>query len=280
MLFSKGWLISKVSSISYLLIFVVFFFFDGTDRYEKALTMTIIALMSLLWTLLLYARIRLIEDTGDTRLNSASQGYVELEGKVSLYEGETVRGLHHELPPMVWFSNLLRSSSAGFLLENNGGLCTIDPNSAEVISPSRMYNNRYFHAIYPGETIYILGQLETLKKHRTEYERDALISGKMADWKKDHYNFHDYYDANKDGLIDDAELKIVREAATRRVDYDLESIYQKPATHIISNPSDNRPFLISSIHPDTLITRYNRAIIVHLFIWFFLSILALAMQVN
>lgn len=280
MLFMRGWLISRVSSLTYLLIFAIFFIFDASERYEKAFTMVVIAILSLIWALLLYSRIRLIEDTAEARLDSASQGYVELEGKVSLYDGETVRGIGIDLPPMVWYSNEFKRSSAGFLLQNHEGLCTVDPSSAEVIAPSRMYNDRFFKAIYPGEKIYVLGYLETLKKHRSEHERDAMVSKKMAEWKKDHYNFHDYYDANKDGFISDDELRTAREAAIRKVDYDLEDIYKKPATHTISNPSDSRPFLISSIHPDTLITRYNRAIMVHLFIWLFLSILALAMQVN
>ena len=276
----KGWLISFISSFSYLFIFLIFFFIEDTQRREKALALAIIAVMSMIWAFILYHRIRLIEDTCSTRLDSASQGYVELEGKVSLYDGETVRGLHFELPPMVWFSNTIRRSGAGFLLSNNGGLCTIDPSSAEVISPSRNYNDRYFHAIYPGETIYVLGQLETLKKHRTDFEREALISGKLADWKKNNHQFLDYFDINKDGSIDDAELATARDSAIRSVDNEMEYTYQQPATHVISSPADSRPFLISSIHPDTLVTRYNRAIMAHLFIWIFLSILALAMQVN
>ena len=237
--------------------------------------MAILSILSFVWALLLYRRIYLIEDTASTFLNSAAQGYVEIRGKVSLYEDEIVRGLEMELPPMVWYRRYFASSSAGFILEDDKGRCTIDPRDAEVITPLYNYNNKYYHAIYPGESIYIVGQLETLKKHRTEYERDGLISSKVIEWKKDKHNFLDYFDTNKDGIIDDDEMETAKSAATRKIDNDLELDYQKPPTHVISTPEDGRPFLLSSIHPEDLIRQYKRAMTVHLFAWLYLSLLVL-----
>ena len=239
--------------------------------------MAIASVLSLAWSVVLYRRIRLIEDTLSTKLSTAAQGYAELEGKVSLYDGEITRGLHIDLPPMVWYRNLLKESGSGFILDDGFGRCTIDPHEAEVISPIYNYNDRYFNAIYPGETIYALGNLETLKKHYTEHERDGFIRSKVIEWKRDQSNFLDYFDKNLDGKIDDEELKLAKEAAERIVDGEMEQHYQEPATHVVSTPNDGRPFILSSIPPDELLERYKRAMIVHLLAWVYLSILVLAM---
>jgi len=273
----KGKLISFISSYAYLLVFIVLFFYSGESRSDKAFVMAIVSVLSLIWSVILYRRIRLIEDTGSTKLNTAAQGYAELEGKVAFYEGEVPRGLHLELPPMVWYRDFLKESGSGFILDDGFGRCTIDPHEAEVISPIYNYNDRFYNAIYPGETIYALGNLETLKKHYTEYEREGLIRSKLVEWKKDQSNFLDYFDKNVDGKIDEEEFEFAKEAAARIVDGEMEQSYQEPATHVVSTPNDGRPFILSSVHPDKLIDRYQRAMRVHLFAWAYLSILVLAM---
>lgn len=276
----KGRLISFISSYFYLLVFACIYFYSGESRYDKAFVMAILSVLSLAWAITLYRRTRLIEDTLSTNLYSAAQGYAELEGKVSLYDGETTRGLHIDLPPMVWYRSNLSESGAGFILDDGYGRCTVDPHEAEVISPLYNYNNRYYHAIYPGETVYALGNLETLKKHYTEYERDGQIRSKVIEWKKNQHNFLDYFDRDKDGKIDDIEMELAKGAAERTVDSEMDQRYLQPATHVVSNPKDSRPFILSSIHPDALLRRYNRAMAVHLFAWVYLSVLVLAMQVN
>ena len=276
----KGHVIHFVSSWPYLLLFIGLLFFPSDMRVEKAATLVTLSTLSLTWAIILFGRVRLIEDTLTTGLDSAAQGYVELEGKVSLYDGEVARSLHFELPPMVWFRSYLAESGAGFILEDGNGRCTVDPREAEVITPRYSYNDRHYNAIYPGETIYALGQLETLKKHATEYERDGFIRSRIIRWKQNQYQFLDYFDKDKNGKIDDSEMAFAKESATREIDSELEYRYQKPATHVVSYPSDGRPFILSSIHPHKLLEQYKRAIWTHLFAWVYLSILVLAMQVN
>ncbi|GAA0419909.1 GIDE domain-containing protein [Cocleimonas flava] len=241
--------------------------------------MTAFSVMSLIFSLLLYRRIRLIEDTSQTVLNSAAQGYVELEGKASLYDGEVVRGPHPELPPMLWFRNYSIDSWAGFILGDEKGRCTVDPRGAEIITPLYTYNHHTYNAIYPGEKIYVLGQLHTLKKQRNDFEINNLMLSKLAEWKRNHFSFLEYFDKNKDSKIDDGELETAKQAASRMVDLALEETYQNPATHVVSNPEDGRPYIISSIHPDELVVRYKRALVFHLCTWVILSIYVLAMQV-
>ena len=273
----QGLVIHTISSFIYLISFLGLFLFNEDFRVQKAQYITVLSVLSLLWAFLLYRRIRFIEDTPHSSLNSAAQGYAVLKGKVSLYEGEIIRGPHMELPAMVWYKKYLFSSSAGFLLNDEKGICTVDPRDAEVITPRHHYGSQAYYAIYPDETIYVLGQLETLSKQRNEHERKALVTSKIVEWKRHPVRFLDYFDRNNDGAIDESEMTQVRNSAERTVDNSLEEIYQAPASHVISRPADGRPFIISSIHPDELLTRYKRAMIFHFSIWIILTVFALVM---
>ena len=275
----KGLLIHTISSLLYLVLFLGIFFFND-DRLSKAQYMIALSIMSLVWAFLLYRRIRFLEDTSHSTLNSAAQGYAVLKGKVTLYEGEIVRGPHKELPPMVWYKNHLFSSSAGFLLNDEKGVCTVDPRDAEVITPRHHYGSKAYYAIFPGETIYVIGQLETLSKQRNEFERKALVTSKIIEWKRRHLKFLDYFDRNGDGKVDEKEMAVGRNSAERSVEENLEAIYQEPASHVVYRPTDGRPFIISSIHPDDLLIRYKRAMIIHFSAWITFTIFALAMQVQ
>lgn len=257
-----------------------FFLMDPDHRYEKAVYLVVLSIICFLFAISLYKRIRLIENTAPTFLSSAAQGYTELKGKVRLYDHEVARGPHLDLPIMVWYDSGLKSSTAGFILEDQKGRCTIDPQDAEVITPRYSYNGHSYNAIYPDETIYVLGYLETLNKHRTEHEKNSLIGKKISNWKQQQFHFLELFDSNKDGKIDDSEMKQARDRASILVDEDLEEIYQAPATHVISHPTDGRPFLLSSIHPDKLLKKYKISLWIHTFIWIYLSILVLAMQVG
>jgi len=274
----KGYLIRFISSLFYLVLFLGIFIFD--DKSNTVRYITALSLFSSVWAFILYRRIKLIEDTPHSTLNSAAQGYSVLTGKVSLYKNEIIRAPHRELPVMVWYRKFLFISSAGFLLhdERSDGFCTIDPRDAEVITPYYHYSPYSYYAIYPDETVYVIGQLETLSKQRNEFERRGLVTSKIVNWKRHSIRFLNYFDKDGNGIVDDAEMTIVRQSASRIVDEELEEVYLQPANHVISRPSDGRPFILSSIHPDELITRYKRAKTFHLVTWIVLTLFIFAMQ--
>ncbi len=271
----KSMLYSLISGFAYWLLLLPLFWLDRENLIDY---MAILGVLSLFWAILLYRRYRLIEDTEATRLSSAAQGYVELQGEAALYDNEVGRSIHHELPPMVWHRQLFRSSWSGFFLRDAKGQCTIDPRDAEVITPTYQYNSYIYHAIYPGEVIYALGNLETLNKHRTEWERKGLIIRKLVEWKRARFRFLDYFDSNRDGVIDDGELQHAKDAAQREVDEEIELSYQEPATHVVSRAKDGRPFILSSIHPDALVKRYKIATMAHLAAWMFLLLIAYLLE--
>ena len=271
----KGVLIAFASSYAYPVSLALLIIFDFSKRENLALLLIVLSFLSFFWMLILFRRIRLIDDTPSTRLNSAAQGYVELEGQVALYDGEIVRGPGQDLPVMVWYRKYFLTSSAGFILDDGKGRCTIDPRDAEVITPLYHYIGILYRAIYPHETIYALGYLQTLSKIRNEDERNTLVRHKLVSWKRNQFKFLNYFDKNNDGKIDEAEMGSAKIAAERAVDSELEEVYLEPATHTISVPDDGRPFLLSSIHPDDLIFRYKRAFIFHFIAWLTLILFAL-----
>lgn len=271
----KGVFIAFASSYLYPVIFLSLFFADYSKRENYSLHLILLSVLSFFWLLVLFRRIRLIDDTPSITLNSAAQGYAELEGIVTLYDGEVVRGPSKELPVMVWYRKYFLTSSAGFILDDGKGRCTIDPRDAEVITPLHHHMGIFYRAIYPNETIYALGYLQTLSKQRTEEERNILVRHTLVDWKRNQFKFLNYFDRNNDGKIDELEMQAAKQAAERKVGNELEEVYLEPGTHTISTPTDGRPFILSSIHPDDLIVRYKRAMIFHFIAWITLVLFSL-----
>jgi hypothetical protein len=90
------------------------------------------------------ARARIIEDTPTSRIRSAHQGYVELEGEAAVMRGEPILSpLTHT--PCCWFRykierqrdkgwDTVRSGASDglFLIKDNTGACIIDPEGAEI----------------------------------------------------------------------------------------------------------------------------------------------------
>ena len=277
----KSYIFSFISSFVYLfilLLLVLLINFSSTLNTIPLLNWLItLCTASFISALLLFQRFRIIEDTPLTTLNSAAQGYSELEGTATLYEGETGRSPHKDFPVMVWYRRFFYVSAQGFLLDDETGKCTIDPRDAEVITPFNFYNGLIYNAIYPNEKIYVLGQLFTLNKHRTEWEQKGLINSRLRKWKSNKFAFLDMFDRNRDGVIDHSELHNAKLSAERVISDELETKYQEPATHIISRPDDGRPFILSSIHPDNLVKRYKIAMIVHSLLSLFMIITTLVM---
>ena len=90
------------------------------------------------------ARARIIEDTPTSRIRSAHQGYVELNGVTEYLDGQAlVAPLTNK--PCCWYRYSIQkksdknwrtleseTSSAAFLLRDETGFCIIDPDGAEV----------------------------------------------------------------------------------------------------------------------------------------------------
>jgi len=241
---------------------------------QKPAYLAIISVCSLLASLILFKRLRTLSDTNTTSLRTVAQGYVELIGTAMTFPGETGPGPYY-LAPTVWFRTSKQRSVDGFLITDEYGSCTVDPQRAEVIAPLFYRQQHWYRAIYPGETVYVLGQLKTLNSHYTDSDKRQAVLHLLGNWKKDHTDMLLRFDKNGDGKIDHQELMIAQQAAEAVVDDHHDYEYRQAASHIINQSNDGRPYIISSIPLKTLLKRYSFWMTVHLITWLILSGIAL-----
>ncbi|QYZ66257.1 MAG: hypothetical protein OI74_14725 [Gammaproteobacteria bacterium (ex Lamellibrachia satsuma)] len=108
-------------------------------------TLSLLSLAALFFSFRNLIRARVIEDTPTSRIRSAHQGYVELNGKAAAMKGEPIiTPLTHS--PCCWFRfkierkgekgwrTVRQGGSEGlFLLKDDSGECIVNPDGADVI---------------------------------------------------------------------------------------------------------------------------------------------------
>lgn len=201
-------------------------------------------------------RLRLIEDMPTARIDSAAQGYVEIEGAVDLPRGRPLvsplRGV-----PCAWWSYRKedlearvvesRKSDDLFLIRDKSGACAIDPREAEIIGAETESWSEGAHGfsesvIRVGQPLYALGLFMTAHDHGDRsFRRD--VGTLISTWKLNRLELARRFDANRDGTLDDAEWDAAWQAAAdevrrRRSQHD-------PVLHILCRPRDRRPYLLS-----------------------------------
>ncbi len=234
-----------------------------------------------------------IIDTPKSRINSASQGFVELHGTCDLFGNRQTQGFLTG-PPCVWHRYSIWSSAPvpfktgastlPFSLTDDSGSCVVDPRGAKIISSSRRtwiadgkrISSKY---IRPGASVYILGELRTQRAESMQYKKGVEVSKLLSRWKKDRRWVVDEFDRNGDGKIDCGEWEVARERA-EEISLRLHSERTADAAdHVIGRPSNGMPFIIADRDPCVLGTFFrvlgliNVALAVACFAWFCLRLL-------
>lgn len=272
----KGKLHAFASTPLYALALLPYFLLDESrqDFYLSCLI-----LLSFGLSLSFFLRYRAIADSVPLRLSSASQGYVQLigEGYPSI-ENDAGPG-PSTLPAGLWFNTAQREYSAPFEFKDDTGICTIDPSQAEIITArTDFYEEMWYEALYPGETLYVVGELTSLHYHDTQLTHSHAVNQILSHWKQDKAFMLRMFDKNQDGVIDMDEWEAVRNQAEHHAKQYQEDAPKQAATHSIQKPGFGYPFIISNIHPDDLVIRYQRAMWAHSMLWMTLlvSILTIA----
>lgn len=240
----------------------------------------------------LLRKARVIEDMPTSRIRSAAQGYVELEGHARVLPGPAVVSpLSRQ--PCAWWSYTIRhydstdrkwhtveSETSGelFVIADTTGECIVDPEAAQVTpSLQRSWRGRtarplmipkktewisfgdYAYSekmIRVGDFIYAAGLFRTQGaiQHLNE---DQDVRELLAQWKRDQRELLSRFDSNQDGRIDLDEWEAARRAAQRQVrDQHLQETLH-PDIHVLSKPRDRRPFILSALGQDRLVRRYR-----------------------
>lgn len=212
---------------------------------------TVIALASLYFFAHFFKLGRLIKDTPTSKIRSAAQGFVELEGIAS--QDHTPMPSPLSQRPCIWFDYCIekrvqsdkttswRTISSNrhpgpLILDDTTGQCLIRLKKAKVyggIRTSWMGNSpfptslsvdrqdsflqfgnyRYTETIIPpGSPLYALGSFTT-KRPIDGHSREGAMGSIIRRWKENYDDLLTRFDRNKDGKLDDKEWELVRLAA-------------------------------------------------------------------
>ena len=164
-------------------------------------------------------------------------------------------------------------SSDSFVLRDDTGMCVVDPEQAEVITQHREEwkkdDCRYTEwKLIPHDTVYVIGQFRTQGGSTLEFDTRAELNALLAEWKKDMPALRERFDLNNDGVLDEEEWFLARQAAKREVAKEMREAQAQPDINIISHPPDGKLFLISNLSQERLSRRYLLWAWAHLVIFF------------
>jgi hypothetical protein len=241
-----------------------------------------------------YRRYRAIADTPRSRIATAPQGYVELEGRATQPGRGDGIGFAWT-PPAVWLRYAVYRKQGGkhflvergqsasvFLLADASGQALIDPEGAEVVTARRFHEERgdfIYRGEYiaPGDPLYALGDLVTEGGDPLHHDRDADIAALLGTWKRDRPFLLARYDRDGDGEVDIREWQAAREDAERVIAEKLraEGHLLNPVRHRLGATDGWRPFLIGTVPEARLLTRFRRWAVAHLALFSLAGVVAL-----
>lgn len=261
-LLRRGGLLNLLALPSVMLLWLGIGF--AVSRYAAPVWLFVPATLSLVVALGHFKRYRLIVDTPTSRLSSGAQGYVELHGTARLPEGESFRGLPH-LPVTLWLPGYVEDLP--FVLDDGTGQCLIYPSDAEIITQAGDTHFSWLTAIYPGQTLYALGELQTLRPDSGQAAQRERVAALLAEWKRDPAQLRQHFDTDANGELDAEEWQQVRQAAEAWAEQDLRAAQRQAATHSMAGASHGQLFLLTNIPPERLARRYRWAAYFHCGYW-------------
>lgn len=232
------------------------------------------ACLNLLGWLMALRVVRAIEDTPTSRVASAAQGYVELQGRAQPNQGQQLLTPHTQLP-CLWYRYLVEReednkwrhvdsavSEAPFDLVDASGRCTIEPAGAHVDTTHKEERRegdlRHTEwVLLKEDSLYALGAFNSDRPEQRVLNARVDEGELLAEWKEDAAELKRRFDLDGDGEISAKEWMLARQAARREIARRHQAIRAEAARHTLRKPADGRPFLISNLAPDGLGRRYQ-----------------------
>ena len=286
----RGYVSLLTSGGQLLLLFVGYRFHTPT---ALRISLSLIAILSLLAWLSLLRRVRVFTDTPTSLVASAAQGYVELQGRGRPLGGLPVLAPVTNLPCLwyrfkaerrngdQWVTDSSDESDASFLLEDATGTCVVDPEGAEIL-PARcdqwqQDDYRYTQwLILEHESIYVIGSFHTQNAGAFDFTVAEEIKQSLEVWKQDKPTLLKRFDLDNDGNLDMHEWELARAEARREVEQRRrEESRNSSDLFLVGKPGDGRLYLISTLSADNLVRRYRLWAWAHVAI-FFAALIAFA----
>ena len=249
-----------------------------------AVTAGLISAISLLaWTLAL-RHLRAICDTPTSKVASAAQGYVELQGIGRAFDGMPVMA-KLSMTPCLWFRYRTEKrsdkkwvtedageSDASFILDDGTGQCLVDPEWAQVLTSFKRTwtqgDRRHTEwRIHEGDEVYAIGSFITRGSVDLQLNVNEDTKALLADWKRDPARLK-RFDLNEDGEIDLREWELARAQARREVLAQHREARQHDEVHLMHRPIDRRLFLISTLAPERIALQFRLWSAFHLVAFF------------
>jgi len=242
-------------------------------------------------------RARRIEDTPTSRIRSAAQGHVELNGYARLLPGPSIVSplsrtrcvwwrykierfkRHHDGRRGNWEVIEDACSEELFLLADATGECIVDPHGMRAWpSLSRRWRGatprpievpprtpwfsfgdyRYSEQLIRiGDPLHAYGWFQT-QSAAQQYDEAGDVRELLREWKRDRRELLRRFDANRDGEIDPQEWEAARRAAVEQVRAEHVEQSLSPDLHVLRQPPGGGDFFVSTLDEATLVRRSRR----------------------
>lgn len=255
-----------------------------------------IAVVGLLVGMTLLRRARLLEDTPTSLVRSAPQGYVELRGHARMMPGPVITAPLSKKHCCWWrFRVEYRDghnnkswqviergcSDELFHLQDDSGVCVVNPIGARVV-PSikevwygplprppwgpkmgkgfmRAMTSKYRYTEERIELevhLYATGLFRTHRGGEATADPQFQVRELVKEWKRDPRKMKSF-DTNGDGQIDGSEWNAAIRLAKAEVQAAVASEMPGEDVFALSEPTDRRPFILSTLPQDRLVSRYR-----------------------
>lgn len=250
----------------------VFLDYRSHHIHQLPLVFVLSALVAMLAWAFNFKRLLGMSEIPVATIASAAQGYVELFGtsKSLTLTRSPIRGVE-----CVWFRLWIYSRDTNYMwrladyriseqlfeLQDDSGVCRIDPRGAEVFAASRhvvvQHGHKYIEdVLFADKPVYVLGDLDTGSQINTEAEIHQDAGRLITKLKQSKVRLLQQFDLNRDGEIDMQEWELARESAYLEVRAKHAQRLQTEV-HLLAKPANKRLFLISGISPHALRQHYQ-----------------------
>ena len=252
------------------------------------------AAVSLIAGFISISRARFFENTPTSRIATAAQGYVELEGCARLMPGPPITALltgarccwyryrieyrDREQRRNPWQISEEGNSEELFALADGSAECAVDPHGAHVIPSVRYvwYGNRVRPDLGPktasllraatanfryteelleiGTPLYAAGLFRSQRGAEVLNDPRADLRDLLAKWKRDRHMMKKF-DLNQDGVVDIEEWELARRAARDQVQAAVWREMPGADVHVLAQPPDGRPYILSALSQSALVRR-------------------------
>ena len=261
-----------ITSGVYVLLFVVMV--QTNSRTVRIVCISLVMVNSLFAWVSTWQRRRMIIDTPTSRIASAAQGYVELQGEGLPLE-DTPLFSHLTALPCLWYRWQVREktdnnkwvmvssgeSETSFIINDGSGRCIIDVEGAEILTKHKDTWRQGNYSctewkLLNNEQIYALGEFQTVSSVSAELNISRDLGNLLREWKKDRNTLLERFDNNNDGEISEQEWELARKAARHEINQIHREARNSSGMHTLSHPGSGRHYILSNINPNLLTRRY------------------------